>query len=211
MSTLQEIERTYDTVAEEYAAAFLGEHFKKPKDQEVLHHFSQIIDGRKPIWELGCGPGHTTKYLNDLGIEISGLDLSTRMIEQASERYPELHFKKGNIFELDFDDSSVAGCIAFYSIVHFSNEQVLAAFREVFRVLRPGGLFLCTFHIGDETIQVEEFLGRAVNIDFMFFTSEFILTSLTTAGFQRLQLIERDPYPEVEYQSRRGYVFAEKP
>jgi hypothetical protein len=30
-------------------------------------------------------------------------------------------------------------------------------------------------------------------------------------GFERIEIIERNPYPEVEYQSRRAYVFARKP
>jgi len=55
---------------------FLVNTKKKPKDQEILHRFSIEIGDKKPVWDFGCGPGQTTKYLKDLGIEISGLDLS---------------------------------------------------------------------------------------------------------------------------------------
>ena len=34
---------------------------------------------------------------------------------------------------------------------------------------------------------------------------------LTTAGFEVEETIERDPYPDVEHQSRRAYIFARKP
>lgn len=30
-------------------------------------------------------------------------------------------------------------------------------------------------------------------------------------GFENIEIIERDPCPEVEYQSRRAYIFAKKP
>ncbi len=72
-------------------------------------------------------------------------------------------------------------------------------------------MFLLTYHIGEETIRVEEFLGKKVNIDFMFFTTEFISSCIRKSGFNRIEIIEREPYPGVEYESRRAYVFAMRP
>jgi ubiquinone/menaquinone biosynthesis C-methylase UbiE len=208
---LNKIENVYGTVAKEYAETFSGEHEKKPKDQEILHRFSQEIGDRRPIWDFGCGPGQTTKYLQNLGVEISGLDLSEKMLEQARTLHPEIHFRKGNILELEFDNDSIAGAVAFYAIVHFTEEQVGIACREVFRVLQPGGIFLLTYHVGEETIHVEEFLGKKVDIDFMFFTTDVISGCLKKSGFEKIEVIEREPYPGVEYESRRAYVFATKP
>jgi ubiquinone/menaquinone biosynthesis C-methylase UbiE len=207
---LNTIERMYDTVAKEYAVTFIGEHEKKPKDQEILHRFAKEIGDRKPVWDFGCGPGQTTKYLKDLGIEISGLDLSGKTLEQARKIHPEIHFRKGNILNLEFSNCSIAGVVAFYAIVHFTEEQVKSAFREIFRVLQPGGIFLLTYHVGEETIHLDEFLGKTIDIDFMYFTSDFIFRSLKNCGFEKIEIIEREPYPEVEYESRRAYVFVNK-
>jgi ubiquinone/menaquinone biosynthesis C-methylase UbiE len=208
---LNRIEKLYDTVAREYAERFSGEHEKKPKDREMLHRFAQEIGNRRPIWDFGCGPGQTTQYLTNLGLEISGMDLSERMLERARTIHPEINFRTGNILELEFENDSIAGAVAFYAIVHFSEEQVSRAFHEVFRVLRPGGILLLTYHIGEETIHVEEFLGKKVDIDFMFFTTDFIFSCLRKSGFKKIEIIEREPYPGVEYESRRAYVFAIKP
>ena len=208
---LNKIENLYDTIAKEYAEAFSGEHEKKPKDREILHRFAQEIGDRRPVWDFGCGPGQTAKYLKDLGIEISGLDLSEKILKQARILHPDLHFRKGNILELEFADDSIAGIVAFYAIVHFTEEQVGIAFREVFRVLQPAGIFLFTYHIGKETIHINEFLGKKVDIDFMFFNADFISSCLKDSGFERIEIIEREPYPGVEYESRRAYVFAKKP
>ena len=208
---LNNIERMYDTVAKEYSETFFAEHEKKPKDQEILRRFSIEIGDKKPVWDFGCGPGQTTKYLKDLGIEISGLDLSEKILEQARTTHPEINFRKGNILELEFDDDSIGGVVAFYAIVHFTEEQVEIAFLEVFRVLQPGGIFLFTYHIGEETIHLDEFLGKKVDIDFMFFTTDFIFSCLKDSGFEKIKIIEREPYPGVEYESRRAYVFAKKP
>ena len=208
---VNKVENLYDTVAKEYAETFSGEHEKKPKDQEILHRFSQEIGDRQPVWDFGCGPGQTTIYLKNLGIEISGLDLSEKILEQARTIHPEIHFRKGNILDLEFENNSIAGVVAFYTIVHSTDEQVGIAFREVFRVLQPGGIFLFTYHIGQETIHLDEFLGKKIDIDFMFFTTDFILSCLQDTGFEEIEIIEREPYPKVEYESQRAYVFAIKP
>ena len=204
------VAKQYDLVAREYAETFAGEHEKKPMDREILHRFAKEVGSRGPVWDFGCGPGHTTRYLKDLGVEITGLDVSDRMLDQARAMNPEIGFRKGDMIGLDFDDDSIAAIVAFYSIVHFTEEQVGTAFREIYRVLRPDGRFLFTYHIGEETIHVDEFLGKPVDMDFMFFQTDFITRSLEKSGFQKIEVIEREPYPNVEFPSRRAYAFARK-
>ncbi len=207
---LHKIENLYDTVAKEYSQAFLNEHDKKPMDRKMLKRFATAIGKKRPVWDLGCGPGQTTKYLKKRGVEISGLDLSEKTVALARTNHPEIRFRKGNMLKLPLRSDSIAGVVAFYAIVHFTKEQVAKAFREIHRVLQSGGLFLCTFHIGEETIHVEEFLNKKIDIDFMFFTTDFISRCLTATGFTDIEIIEREPYPEVEYASRRAYVFVKK-
>jgi SAM-dependent methyltransferase len=137
--------------------------------------------------------------------------LSEKILEEARTIHPEIRFRKGNILELEFETDSIAGVVAFYAIVHFTEEQVGIAFREVFRALEPGGIFLFTYHIGEETIHLDEFLGKKIDIDFMFFNTDSISSCLRESGFEKIETIEREPYPGVEYRSRRAYVFAIKP
>ena len=208
---MDKITKSYDAVSKEYADAFFGEHEKKPQDRDILARFSREVGSAGPVWDLGCGPGHTTHYLNTLGIQASGLDMSGRMLEQARRRHPKTDFRQGNILALDFDNNSIAAILAFYAIVHFTKDQVERAFREIHRVLRPNGLFLFTYHVGEDTLHLSEFLGKQIDMDFMFFTTDFITGCLKDCGFAQIETIERDPYPGVEYQSRRAYVFATKP
>lgn len=209
--SLRKISSQYDAVAKEYAERFADELGKKLADQEILNRFSKEVGNRRPIWDFGCGPGQTTKYLKDRGIAISGLDLSEKLLEQARSMNPGICFQRGDILDLEFEDGSIAGVVAFYAIVHFTERQVKEAFQEVFRVLRPGGIFLFTYHVGEERIHLDEFLGKVVDMDVMFFKTDFISSCLEKCGFHGLEVIERDPYPGIEYQSRRAYAFARKP
>ena len=50
-----------------------------------------------------------------------------------------------------------------------------------------------------------------MEIDFHFFTHEEVQEKLLTAGFQVDQVLERDPYPDVEAETRRAYFRASRP
>ena len=80
------------------------------------------------------------------------------------------------------------------------------------RVLQPGGLLLLAFHTGDEVLQEKELWGRPISMEFFLFRPAAIRRYMEAAGLFIDDIIERGPYaPEVEYQSRRAYIFARKP
>src|SRR5206468_912781 len=101
---------------------------------------------------------------------------------------------------------------AFYAIVNIPQESLPLVFREMERVLQPGGLLLLAFHTGDEVLHEHELWGRPISMDFFFFQPLAIRHYIEASGLAIEQIIEREPYPpEVEYQSRRAYMFARKP
>ena len=203
------IQACYDTVAREYAQRFAGELAHKPIDQELLRRFASEVRGRGQVYDLGCGPGQTTAFLHGCGVTREVWICRQNCVREA-QRHPGIEFEAGDMLSLPLVDSSLAGVVAFYSIVHFSHVELRRALEEMRRVLEPGGRLLLAFHIGDGSVHVEEFLGHAVSLDFVFFGPAFITDELVRAGFAEVELIERDPYPEVEYPSRRAYLFARK-
>jgi len=204
------IRESYDRLAEEYARRIFDELQHKPLDRELLDRFAKQTRGRGDICDMGCGPGHVALYLRDAGASVFGLDLSPGMIEQARKLNPDIPFREGNMMSLDIADGTLAGVAAFYAIVNIPRPSLPLVFREIHRVLQPSGLLLLAFHAGDEVVHEDELWGKKISMDFLFFQPSEIRLDLETAGFVIEEVVERGPYPEVEYQSRRAYIFAWK-
>ena len=205
------IRESYDQLAEEYARRIADELRHKPLDRELLHRFVRQIRGQGEICDMGCGPGHVARFLRDAGASVFGLDLSPRMLEQARKLNPDISFREGNMMALDLGDGVLAGIAAFYAIVNLPRQSLPSVFREMERVLRPRGLLLLAFHVGDEVLREAELWGQKISMDFLFLQPSEIKLDLEAAGFLVDEIVQREPYPEVEYPSRRAYIFARKP
>ena len=206
------VRESYDRIADEYARRIFNELRQKPFDRELLDRFAAELAGRGSICDMGCGPGHVARYLCDAGATVFGLDLSPRMVKLARKLNPDITFREGNMLALDLPSASLAGIAAFYAIVNIPKDSLPLVFREMQRVLQPGGLLLLAFHVGDEALHEIELWGFPISMDFFLLQPEKINQDLQAAGFAIEEVIEREPYaPEVEYQSRRAYIFACKP
>jgi SAM-dependent methyltransferase len=200
---------SYDRLADEYVARIYPELQHKPFDRQLLDDFAARVRG--PVCDLGCGPGHVARYLRNHGVsEVCGIDLSPELVERARGLNPGIEFQAGNMLALNIADATWAGIVAFYSIIHIPRRGHMAVFSEMERVLRPGGLLLVAFHVGEEIIHFDELWGQTVSIDFHFFRSSEVAESLRSAGFELEKIVERDPYPNVEAATRRGYILAIK-
>ncbi len=66
--------------------------------------------------------------------------------------------------------------------------------------------------MGDGVTGKDELWGHPISMDFFFYQPTEIRSHLEEAGFAIEDIFEREPYPpELEYQSRRAYIFARKP
>jgi SAM-dependent methyltransferase len=209
--TRADYQTSYDRVADEYVRRIFDELQHKPLDRQLLDRFAESVRDIGPVCDLGCGPGHVARYLHARGVEVVGIDLSTAMIGQARRLNPSIEFRQGDILSLAANDESWVGIVAFYSIIHIPRAEMRNALAELRRVLRPGGTLLLAFHIGDETIHLDEWWSQQVSLDFFFFRTDEMEAYLRDAGFEIEETIEREPYPEVEHQSRRSYIFARRP
>jgi SAM-dependent methyltransferase len=207
----RDVRAAYDLVAEEYVARIFGELEHKPLDRELLDRFAERVRPIGPACDVGCGPGHVARYLQGRGVSVLGVDLSPAMVEAARRLNPGIAFAQADMRSLGIADEALGGIVALYSIIHIPRPEVVASLAEMRRVLRPGGMLLLSFHIGDEALHLDEWWGRRVSVDFFFFRPGEMTGFLKEAGFRVVEVVERDPYPGVEHPSRRAYLFAERP
>jgi len=207
---LADFQFSYDLLAEEYAARIYDELKGKPLDRERLDRFAARLQGGGKVCDLGCGPGHVARYLHDRGVDVFGLDLSPKMVEQARKLNPGIEFRQGNMLVLDVADAVWAGALAFYSIIHIPRVEVPRVLLEIRRVLKPAGLLFLAFHLGKEVVHEQELWGKKVSLDYEFFEKTEVERYLLDAGYTIEESLERDPYPDVEVQTRRAYILAKK-
>jgi RimJ/RimL family protein N-acetyltransferase/SAM-dependent methyltransferase len=205
------LQKSYDAVAVDYAHEFSSELERKPFDRKMLDWLIEKTGDTGPICDMGCGPGHVAKYLNERGAESLGVDLSIEMVRQAQHLNPQVSFQQGDMLSLaNLADESLGGIAAFYSIIHIPRQQVVQALSEFKRVLRSSGVVLITHHIGRDRVHRDEWFGKQVSLDFLFFETSEMKDYVNQAGLKLEEVIERDPYFEFEYPSRRAYIFARK-
>ncbi|WP_245239163.1 class I SAM-dependent methyltransferase [Streptomyces sp. MZ04] len=143
---------SYDTVATSYADQVRNLLDETPDERAVLALFADLVHagGGGPVADVGCGPGRITAHLHELGVDAFGIDLSPAMIDVARRDHPGLRFDVGSMTELDLADASMAGLVAWYSLIHIPDDEIGPVLQHFQRVVRPGGPLLLGYHVGDE-------------------------------------------------------------
>lgn len=200
--------RAYNAVADEYARRISPELEGKPFDRAILDRYATRVATRGTVWDLGCGPGHVTRYLHDRSVSVGGLDLSSALIGWARRMNPDIPFHQADFRQLAAADGAWVGIVAFYSILHLAPSEVVPVLTEWRRVLQPGGALLLAAHLGTEDRRVKDWWGHEVDIIFRFFRRGELEGALEEAGFIIDEVHERESYPGTEAQTRRVYLLA---
>jgi SAM-dependent methyltransferase len=169
---------------------------REPYYRAVLRLFAELVnaDGTGKVVDVGCGPGHVTAYLHDLGIEAFGVDLSPAMVELARRDHTDLRFEVGTMTELALADASVTGLLAWYSIIHVPDDVIPRVFAHFRRVVRPGGVVLLGFHVGDEhRLKTSGYGGRPMSVHVYLRPPDRVAAFLQDAGLRVEARIVQEP------------------
>ncbi|MFF5225580.1 class I SAM-dependent methyltransferase [Dactylosporangium sp. NPDC000521] len=111
------------------------------------------------VLDVGCGPGQHTDHLRSLGVDAIGIDLVPEFVAHAKAAHPDGRYLLGSMDSLPFADGSVAGILAWYSLIHRPPQDVDGVLGELRRVMVPGGALVVGFFDGDA---VEPFEHKVV-------------------------------------------------
>lgn len=101
---------------------------------------SQWIGG--DLLEVGCGEGRGIEWVQSSIRSYSAIDKIRQAVEVLQKKYPVDRFISANLPPLPFEDASFDSVITFQVIEHIHNDRLFL--KEIYRVLRPGGVLLLT-------------------------------------------------------------------
>jgi ubiquinone/menaquinone biosynthesis C-methylase UbiE len=174
---------SFDRIAERYLEWRAGQH------REGAAPWVSVLKERLPprsrVLDLGCGAGIPLTRMLAESFDVTGVDISARQVELACRNVLNARFINADIVGVDFPPASFNAVVGSYSFIHVPRGEHGALFRKITRWLKPGGLLLANFGIGNCEIDYEEnWLGVPM------FWSSFDLDGeravLAEAGFETL-------------------------
>ncbi|MEU7428352.1 methyltransferase domain-containing protein [Streptomyces sp. NPDC040750] len=161
------VRESYDRVADNYAEMVattgMGDIRRQPWLKASIDAFADTVSELGPVLDVGCGPGTVTAYLAERGLNVSGVDLSPRMIENGRRLYPHCRFSVASATDLHLEAASLGGILGWWSLFNLPRgvlPQILALFA---RALKSGGHFIAGTHVGDEDkVRTEAYGGVPV-------------------------------------------------
>ncbi|WP_370965819.1 class I SAM-dependent methyltransferase [Amycolatopsis sp. cg9] len=205
MSWLADTRTSYDTVAESYAEFMRDAVATRPYVRAALDVLAARADG--PVLDAGCGPGHVTAHLHALGVDAAGVDLSPNMVELARRNHPGLRFDVGSMTDLDRPDASVAGVLAFWSLIHVPDDEVPVALAQFRRVLRPGGVLVLGYHVGaGSRLKTQGYGGHPMRVHVHLRQPWWLAGRVRKAGFT----VDAEWLLDQEAEVPQGILFAKR-
>jgi SAM-dependent methyltransferase len=201
----------YDAAAPVYAQLFSGELRDRPLDRAILSAFADVVsaNGDGQVADLGCGPGHITAYLDELGLAAFGVDASPAMIELARYAYPGLRFDVGSMTAVNVADGVLGGVLSRWSVIHTPPRELPVILAEFHRVLAPGGHLLIGFSASDDPSHPAQAFDHAVARAYRW-SPDHLAAMLRKSGLAEVARMMRQPQPADRRQFQEIHLLARK-
>ena len=151
-----------------------------------VNRFLKYLSGTS-VLSVGCGYGRDEKLLQTKGLDVSGIDISEKMIASAREYAPLVNFYKMDMRHLDWFGEKFDGVFCSASLLHLRRGDAWIALKEMHRVLKVKGALYLSVKKGKG--KYSRRLGSSI-LQETLFEHEEILELLTDAGFSLLESFE---------------------
>lgn len=160
------------------------------------------------VLEVGVGTGKNLAHYT-IGVEVTGVDVSTRMLDRAKRRIASLAIEsvllEADVQELPFDDDTFDTALG--TCVFCSVADPVAGLRELGRVVRPDGRILLLEHVRP----TNRFLGRLADLAsvvirriFGFRTNRRTEENVAAAGLEIVQVTRNGIWREIVARPQRS-------
>jgi SAM-dependent methyltransferase len=181
---IEQVRQAYGSVADLYIELFGSR--QKVHAEDLAFIGRHLMGQPGPVLDLGCGPGHMTDYLRSLDVDATGIDIVPEFIVHARAAHPGGRYQLGSMENLDVVDHSIAGILAWYSLIHLPPQRldgVLAGFR---RAMTPAGTLVIGVFDADELAAFDHKVVTAYR-----WPINQLSERLTRAGFTEIERLQR--------------------
>ncbi|AEC52642.1 putative protein Methyltransferase type 11 [Pyrococcus sp. NA2] len=192
---------------------FYSEKLTEERTQKEVEFLVKVLELREPkrILDLACGFGRHAIKLGELGHEVVGIDIIDGFLEiarkKAEKKGVNVKFMKGDMREINFEEEFDIVLLLYTSFGYFSDKENFKVLQNVYKALKPGGLFC--LDVPNRDFVVRNLSPCSVlekGEDFMIDMSSFDV--LTGRMHVRRMIIRNNQRRVVEY-SLRIYTYTE--
>lgn len=93
------------------------------------------------VLDMCCGSGQTTQFLVQTSQKVTGLDISPLSLGRAAKNVPKASYVEANAEDMPFPDNHFDVVHTSVALHEMNYEELQQIIKEVYRVLKPGGIF----------------------------------------------------------------------
>jgi ubiquinone/menaquinone biosynthesis C-methylase UbiE len=111
--------------------------------------FDEYLRPGMDVLDLGVGGGRLTPHLSSIAERYVGADYAPEMVAACRNKFPQLEFETASAVDLSkFTPSSFDAVVMAFNVIDYlsPDEARHHALREIYRVLKPEGVFVFSSH-----------------------------------------------------------------
>ncbi|MEX0877556.1 MAG: class I SAM-dependent methyltransferase [Candidatus Spechtbacterales bacterium] len=168
----------------DYAGKFRISSTPNEMERYFLDRLVKEVSQQGRVLDFGCGIGIPfDNYLIEKGLDVTGIDISQKHIEQAKKNVPQAKFVKGDFSKYDFAAGDFDAIISFYAIFHIPREEHQDLFSKMHTLLKESGVILITLGTsGSEYGEEQDWCGAPMA--WSTYEPEEYKKIITNAGFK---------------------------
>ena len=197
-------EKFWNLIASKYAASPIAD---RPAYEAKIAKLKTCLTPEMTVLDIGCGTGTQCGDIADHVSQVTGIDISSKLLSIAEKRMAErnldnVEFLRTSVFDERFQPGSYDVVMAFF-VLHLI-EDIDAAFERVHELLKPGGIFISeTACLGNKNKLMGSLLQFAGRLGFLpainILTTRQLVQSLKNTGFRISEKTRFSKKPDAEF------------
>jgi ubiquinone/menaquinone biosynthesis C-methylase UbiE len=197
-------EKFWDLISARYAASPISD---RAAYQTKIEKIKSYLSPEDVVLDIGCGTGTQCGDLAANVKQVTGIDISSKLLAIAEQRKAErkldnIEFIKTSLYDERLKANSFDVVMAFF-VLHFF-EDIDAVFKRIHDLLKPDGLFISeTATLGEKSKIAGKLLRSAGHLGFLpkinLLTTSQLEQALEKSGFQLVDKIKFSENPDAEY------------